>query len=573
MAVRDVVRRSLPRVRLQTIVLIVVVGFTSCFWKKLHKVGEIVVNGEQLDLRKREPGSRPNAPETPPLLVFAMDGVSRELLYDMVRGGKLPNLAALLGGQSLEHAYFDDTLLSTLPSSTMAAWVTAFSGVSPAVHGVPGNEYFIRDTRTFACPAPVSFADSAPTLEIYTDDAIGKLTEAPTVYDRMRSDSPDALMWVVMSHVYRGADRLIIARRTAIAMAMASFLESFIEKHMTDSNTSRRIYEDLDEAAIESVVGQLDDGPVPDVLTIYLSGTDLYAHTAKEGPDLARRAYLVEVVEPLIAKLTKKLRARHALSNRWILVTSDHGHTEVLKDDKHALAASGPPDVLRNAGFRVRPFKRDVEKTHAFSAVLAYGGAMAYVYLADRSRCAGDDDVCRWEDPPRYEEDVLAAAEAFAQANGPDSTVPRMKGSLDMIFVRKPRPVTDVDLPFEVYLGGGKTMPIDAYLEQHPHPTYVALATRMHDLAVGIHGERAGDIVLLAHNGDREAPEDRYYFAAPYRSWHGSPSRVDSELPLIVAHPRERASAIRHRVRRALGNRPSQQKVADVMLELRRTAR
>jgi len=164
-------------------------------------------------------------------------------------------------------------------------------------------------------------------------------------------------------------------------------------------------------------------------------------------------------------------------------------------------------------------FKRDVEKTHAFSAVLAYGGAMAYVYLADRSRCAGDDDVCRWEDPPRYEEDVLAAAEAFAQANGPDSTVPRMKGSLDMIFVRKPRPVTDVDLPFEVYLGGGKTMPIDAYLEQHPHPTYVALATRMHDLAVGIHGERAGDVVLLAHNGDREDPRDRYYFAAPYRSW------------------------------------------------------
>jgi len=566
-------RRSLSRVRLRTIVLLVIVGFTSCFWKKLQKVGEIVVNGEQLDLRKREPGSRPNAPETPPLLVLAMDGVSRDLLYDMLRGGKLPNLATLIGGQTLEHAYFDDTLLSTLPSSTMAAWVTAFSGVSPAEHGVPGNEYFIRDTRTFACPAPVSFADSAPTLEIYTDDAIGKLTETRTVYDRMRSDSPDALIWVVMSHVYRGADRLIIARRTAIAMAMASFLESFIEKHMTNSDTSRRIYEDLDEAAIEAMIGQLDDGPVPDVLTVYLSGTDLYAHTAKEGPDRARRAYLVEVVEPLIAKLTKKLRARHALANRWIIVTSDHGHTEVLKDDEHALAASGPPDVLRGAGFRVRPFRRDVDKTHSFSAVLAYGGAMAYVYLADRSRCAGDDDVCPWEDPPRYEEDVLAAAEAFAQANGADSTVPRMTGSLDMIFVRKPRPVTAIDLPFEVYIGGGKTLPIDDYLKLHPHPTYVALATRMNDLAVGIHGERAGDIVLLAHNGDREDPKDRYYFAAPYRSWHGSPSRVDSELPFIVAHPRERASAIRHRVRGVLGDHPLQQKVADVMLELRRSAR
>lgn len=572
-AVRNDGRQSLPRVELQAAILIVVVGFTSCFWTRLQKGGEVVVNGEQIDLRKREPGSRPNAPETPPLLVLAMDGVSRDLLYGMLRGGKLPNLATLLGGQKLEHAYLDDTLLSTLPSSTMAAWVTAFTGVSPAEHGVPGNEYFIRDTRTFACPAPVSFADAAPTLEIYTDDAIGKLTETRTVYDRMRSDSPDALMWVVMSQVYRGADRLIIARRTAIAMAMASFLESFIEKHVTDTNTARRIYEDLDRAAIEAVVGQLDNGAVPDVLTVYLSGTDLYAHTAKEGPDLARRTYLIEVVEPLIAKLTRKLRARHALADRWIVVTSDHGHTEVLKDDKHALAASGPPDVLRGAGFRVRPFKRDVEKTDSFSAVLAYGGAMAYVYLADRSRCVGDDDVCPWEDPPRYEEDVLAAAEAFAQANGADSMVPRMKGTLDMILVRKPRPVTDIDLPFEVYIGGGKTMPIDDYLKHDPHPTYVAFATRMHDLAVGIHGERAGDIVLLAHNGDREDPKDRYYFAAPYRSWHGSPSRVDSELPFIVAHPAERASAIRLRVRRVLGDRPSQQKVADVLLELRRRAR
>jgi arylsulfatase A-like enzyme len=276
-------------------------------------------------------------------------------------------------------------------------------------------------------------------------------------------------------------------------------------------------------------------------------------------------------VEPLIAKLIKKLRARKALANRWIIVTSDHGHTEVLKDDQHALAASGPPDVLRGAGFRVRPFKRNVAASDPFSAVLAYGGAMAYVYLADRSRCAGAGDVCPWEAPPRYEEDVLAAAEAFAQASGPDSTVPRMKGSLDMIFVRQPRPVKDVDLPFEVYIGGGKTMPIDAYLKDHPHPTYVALAERMHELAVGVHGERAGDVLLLAHNGDREDPKDRYYFAAPYRSWHGSPSRVDSELPFIVANPTERASAIRTRVRRVLGDRPSQQKVTDVMLELRRS--
>src|SRR5678815_306865 len=145
-----------------------------------------------------------------------------------------------------------------------------------------------------------------------------------------------------------------------------------------------------------------------------------------------------------------------------------------------------------------------------------------------------------------------------------------MKGTLDMILVRRPRPVKDIDLPFEVYAGGGKTMAIDDYLKQHPHPTYIALAERMHDLAVGVHGERAGDLLLIAHNGDRDKPEDRYYFSGPYRSWHGSPSRADSELPLIVANPNKRADAIGQRIRRVLGGHPVQQKVTDVILELRR---
>jgi hypothetical protein len=540
---------------------------SGCLWsKRMEKAGEIIVNGQSIDLRERRAHARPSAPETPPLLVLALDGVSRDLLYDMLRSGKLPNLAALLGGDRFAHAYFDDTLLSTLPSSTMAAWATAFSGVPPAQHGVTGNEFFVRETRMFACPAPVSFADATPTLEIYTDDAIDKLIDAPTVYDRMRKSAPEALIWVVMSQVYRGADRLVLSRRTAIASAMTGFLESFVEEHVSDT-VSRRLYEDLDNAAIESAIDKLgDDGPVPDVLTVYLSGTDLYAHTATEGPDAARRTYLAEVTEPEIGRLTARLRARHALANRWVIVTADHGHTEVLKDKLHSIA-SGPADVLREAGFRLRPFQRAVDASDPFSAVLAYGGAMAYVYLADRSKCAGDKDVCPWDQPPRYEEDVLAAAEAFARANDGDG-VASMKGTLDMIFVRRPRPVKAIDLPFEVYIGGGKTMSIDDYLNAHPHPTYVAVAARMHDLAVGVHGERAGDLLLLAHNGDRAKAEDRYYFAAPYRSWHGSPSRADSELPFIVAHPKQKAAAIGARVRKVLGDHPFQQKVANVMLEL-----
>ena len=271
-------------------------------------------------------------------------------------------------------------------------------------------------------------------------------------------------------------------------------------------------------------------------------------------------------------KLTAALEAKKALAGRWVVVGADHGHTEVMHDDAHALATKAdedPPSVLGRIGFRVRPFKREVSEKDPFSAVLAYGGAMAYVYLADRSACPGEKDVCDWKLPPRYEEDVLAAAEAFHKNNDDGSIVPQIRGALDMILVRRPRPYAQVDLPFEVYVGSGKTMAVDAWLKEHPHPTYVSVDARLRDLAVGVRGERAGDVLLLAHNGDRDKPRERYYFAAPYRSWHGSPSKRDSEIPFIVASSSHSAAAIGAYVARVLGERPSQQKTTDVLLGLR----
>jgi hypothetical protein len=542
----------------------------SCAAKQM---GNLVAQGDRHELRPRGAGAPQSSPDRSPILFLALDGVGRDLLYAELRAGKLPNFAHLLGGAGgdFAHAHFNDHLLSTLPSTTMAAWMTAMTGVGPAEHGVTGNEYFIREEAKLACPAPVSFSSVEPTLEIYTDDYLDKLGAARTVYERMRDTDPTLLAWVAMHNVYRGADTLLLAKRTTLVKAFQNFVEVEARRHLDDSE-SRKLFENLDSAAVGNVIASLATGTLPDVLTIYLSGTDLYAHIAKEGPDKARISYLEEEVDPLLAKLVAALDARHALAGRWVVVTADHGHTEIVDDDKHALltkVGGDPPSVLKAAGFRLRPFKRDVDAKDPFSAVLAYGGAMAYVYLANRVLCPGPTDVCDWKQPPRYEEDVLAAAETFYKNNEDGAVAPAMKGVLDMILVRRPRPYAQVDLPFEVYVGDGKTMQVDAWLQQHPHPTYVYVEERLRDLAVGRYGERAGDILLLAHNGDRDRPEDRFYFAAPYRSWHGSPSKQDSEIPLIVANSTHPAAEIGVYVGKLLGERPFQHKVTDLLLGLR----
>jgi len=538
------------------------------------KVANLVVQGPVRQLRTRADGAAASSPDKPGILLIALDGIDRDLLYDLLKKGELPWLAMLLGGEknAFPHAHFDETLLSTMPSSTLAAWATAMTGLPPAHHGVTGNEFFIRETRQFAAPAPVSFSDSAPTLAVYTDQYMSDLTKAPTVYERLRATDPHALIWVAMHQLYAGADTLLVTKRSIMAKAFEQVIEEVVAK-VNGSNEARGGFEKLDRQIITVINEELEKGQVPDVLTVYLAGTDLYAHVAQEGPDDARRTYLREVIDPALKELAKRLDEKGALKNRYVIVTSDHGHTQVDYDDIHALsteAVDDPPAIIRGAGYRLRPFALTVPDSDDFNAVMAYGGAAAYISVANRTTCPNLKDRCDWVQPPRYEEDVLPMAEAFFKNNQDGVLAPGMKGTLDLILTRRPKPHYEVDLPYEVYVGNGKTVPLGAYLKDHPHPSYIGFEERLRDLAVGPLGERAGDVMLLAHNGDRETSTERFYFAARYRSWHGSPSRKDSQIPLIVAHPQHTAAALRAQTETVLGPEPRrQQKITDLILELR----
>lgn len=538
--------------------VVTLTALTACSSKAV----KMVTGASDQKLRDRPDGAQQTSPDAPPLFVLALDGVSRDQLYQMLQDGELPHMAELLGGDQLAHAYFDNAFLSTIPSTTMDAWAAAMTGRPPADTGVAGNEYFIREKRQLACPAPVSFYDADPTLSIYTDHYLDKLVDVPTVYERMRKREPRIQIWVAMNELFRGADRMVLAKRSALFKALEGFVSKKFDE--LEARPSPALFVTLDSAAVDAVVEHLESDPLPDVLTLYLVGTDLYTHQAAEGPDAARQSYLKVVVDPQIGRIVDLLRAKGRLDRTWVIIVADHGHTQVVHDKEHALGAAGmdspAPTVLKQAGFRVRPFAQNVPDNDPFSAVLAYGGGTAFVYLADRSTCPGERDVCAWDRMPRYEEDVLPAAEAFHRG---------MAKQLDMILVRRPRPVGAITRPFEVYVGNGKTMSIEAYLEEHPHPTYIDLEARLHDLAVGIHGERAGDIMLLPQFGNVPKPEDRYYFANLYRSWHGSPSKADSEIPLIVANRHHSAAQIGPWVKHVIGPRPYLQHLTDLMLGLR----
>lgn len=86
------------------------------------------------------------------VLVFALDGVGEDELLQAVRSGAARRIGAALGvdaSGAFLHAHAVPDVLSILPSTTVAAWTSVFTGEPPARTGVPGNEWFVREERAF----------------------------------------------------------------------------------------------------------------------------------------------------------------------------------------------------------------------------------------------------------------------------------------------------------------------------------------------------------------------------------------------------------------------------------------
>lgn len=479
------------------------------------------------DRQLREPMRSPG--EGIKVLLIALDGVGHGVLEQLLEEERLPRLGELLGardGEFFEHGVLARGM-SVLPSTTMAAWASIYTGEPPAETGVPGNEWFVREERRFYAPAPVSVGEYTHTLEMLTEGLVGQAIAVPTLYEKLERRA-----FVALAPVYRGADLFLTPAPEAVG---AMFLETV--DGVSSGDLSREIYSEIDEETVENLAEGIEAHGIPDLQVVYFPGIDLFTHVA-EGGEGDELRYLQEVTDPAIGNILDLYRERGALDDTVVVLISDHGHTSVQHDDRHALGWEGedePPELLRQLGFRVRaPSLELSDDEEDYQAVLAYQGAMAYIYLADRSTCEEPGTTCDWTKPPRFEEDVMPVIRAFAKASAEGKLLPGLEGSLDLILSREPRPVTENALAFEVH-DGGELIPIADYLERQPRPDLLRFEERMGWLAEGPYGHRAGDVLLLAKSGEERPIEDRYYFSHEYRSWHGSPSAQDSLVPLLIA--------------------------------------
>jgi len=500
------------------------------------------------------------------VIIFALDGAVPAGLMDAIKSLEMPNIRELLGkdqGSGLfEHAYAAPHALSVLPSSTIADWASIFTGSVPAWDGIPGDEWFDRETATFFAPVPVSMIDVSDNTKLVTDNLIGNQLKVPTLYERLGVRS-----YVSMLSVHRGATYFT----TVSPEALSDLFQHLVRGTLKGQEPRKSMSGSLDRDSVAKLNEAIEEHGIPDLQVVYFPGIDIFTHAA-ENPLSSQVRYLEHITDGAVGQVLEAYRRHNALHNTYVIFIADHAHIPTLNDEKHRLGPDdegSPFQAVAQAGFRVRKASLLLGDPYKdFQAVLAYQGSMAYIYLADRATCPKDGDKCYWKKPPRFEEDVIPVLKTLYLSNQVGHPVAALKGKLDLIFSRQPMASGTNALPFEIF-DGRELIPIDDYLGEHPRPDLPRLSERLRWLSAGPYGNRAGDILVLPKACMNVPIESRYYFAwMTHYSWHGSACEQDGHIPFILAQASGSGLKMLSLINKFGGASPSEREVTPLVLSI-----
>jgi hypothetical protein len=495
------------------------------------------------------------------MIIFAFDGAGYDQFMAAVHSGKAPRMQALLGTQKshdlFEHAYSIPNAVDVLPT-TMPGWTATFTGLPPAWNGVTGDEFFIREQMDFYAPVPVSVDNSDDALRMLSANLLGKVIETPTVFEQLGLRS-----YVSLNGVYRGADVFTDLDRSAYFGLVAAAAKGMV----TGTSVGQEVFGKVDEDSVNALTENIDKNGFANLQVVYFPGIDLYTHRAK-NPLESQVSFLEGITDKNVGKVLDYYQKHQMLDHTYVFFVSDHGHTPVLDDTRHALGSTENhdlPTLMQKTGFRVRPFVLNAPDQD-YQAVLAFEGVMAYIYLANRSTCVAKGLRCDWRKPPRLDKDVMPVVRALYHVNRTGIPVPGLKGTLDLIFARKPVTSGHRTNAFGIF-DGRKLVPVYEYLWRHPRPDLIQLDKRIRWLSAGPYGDRVGDIAVLPRFTNVPM-QNRFYFGPRYHSEHGSPSMQDSHIPFVLACTTASGEHLQSLVEGTVNREPSQLDVVPLTLRL-----
>lgn len=447
-----------------------------------------------------------------PILLIDIDGLRPDVLQRALRAGNVPNLARLFRGSELPRGLWVEAV-SSAPSITFCAQASLFTGKHPAEHGIPGNQFFDRfGTNNNGVPQFFAF-DVGDTLEV--DDAVQVFTnglaserlQTPTIYERLAVQSLDS---VVAGNMYaEGANTWL----KPSLLNLARFTRGGSLFGMTSAHYDGQI--------LSQAVEYLAKNGMPDVFTMYFLGIDHESH--KHGPTQGQMPYLVNHIDPMVGQLWDAVLAAipdSARRNLIVVVVSDHGQIDVIRDDQHSLRIGFPfdremGDLFTSLGLDVHDYPGEVPNC---DAVMALNGGLAFVYLHNQ---AG-----HWGDPPHFQRDVLPVARAFWDAHQTGVHASDLHGALAGVLVRN----VDDDgwmAPYYAFTPEGNLVSLEDWFATQPDDQYLDPVHRIRNFT----GLYSGDMILISNYAEG------YYFGGENSGVHGGLHPEDSRAVLSLGMP------------------------------------
>jgi len=300
------------------------------------------------------------------VVIVDIDGVRWDTFREVYLERRLPNFERILGsaadGAGFGSAAVFEDANTVLPTVTMAAQASIFTGVYPGKHGIPGNAWFDQASATvvdYMTPVSVSCVYGYEILMAGCGGGMAnKQLESPTIYEIAGRAGKSST--VVFSQYYRGATWPVLP---SLDDAMA---------FLGESGTSDPDYGAFDTRMMDHAIESLRAHGLPDVLTVYFSGTDSIGHA--EGI-AAQFFYFQNVADPQFGRLLDELESQDPdwMAHTLFVMTSDHGRTELqTHPEDENLADWIGHDLARVSG--------------PSGARLVGNGGMAYVYMPSESQ-------------------------------------------------------------------------------------------------------------------------------------------------------------------------------------------
>lgn len=433
------------------------------------------------------------------VVLLDIDGLRSDVFQRALAAGSIPNLARLLGGPDLDRGVVY-VAVANAPSITYSCQASTVTGAHPGQHGIVGNMFFDRHGR---------LTEGKP--RFYQFD----FTDAPAVFSKGLASqvlSPET------ETLFETAARHNVSATVAYHM-YARGAEHWLKPGLDDWALFTQIkqphFSELyDDYMLKDVINHLKAGERPGVLLMYFFGMDHESHMYGPG---VQESYL-QVVDRQVGGFIQEYEALGLMEDTLFCIFSDHGHIEIIADDRHALKVGMFFD--REMGYVFEALGLDVSDylfEQDFNALLAQAGGMAQVYV----RRAGGE----WQEAPAFS-DVLRLAGAFFAANQDGQYNAELQDALELILVR------DVETDgwfadYQVYTPQG-LMGVEEYLARHPELDLVDAANRLHHMT----GPCTGDLLLFAN-----ASRGYCFTLLPYKGNHGGLHPDDSNAVLAYGYP------------------------------------